>query len=69
LGILDDIVIIPIGITIAIKLIPKDVMHECRLQSEEIFKQGKPNNWIAAIFIILIWIMFVFFILKLILRF
>lgn len=66
---LDDIVIVCIGITIAIKLIPKDVMNECRLQSEEIFNQGKPNNWIAAVFIILIWIMFLFFILKLILTF
>lgn len=55
LGYLDDIIILPIGIMFAIRLVPKDIMNECREQSENIFKNGKPKNWIAAGIIILIW--------------
>jgi len=32
IGHLDDIVVIPLLIWIALKLIPKDVVHECREQ-------------------------------------
>jgi hypothetical protein len=34
------------------------VMAECREQSQEIMRKGKPVNWIAAIVIIAIWILF-----------
>lgn len=56
LGYLDDLVLIPLGITLAIKMIPPHVMKECRVQAEDVFKDGKPKNWIAGAVIILIWI-------------
>lgn len=56
LGYLDDLVLIPLGITIAIKLIPQSVMEECRREAEGLFKDGKPRNWKAGAVIILIWI-------------
>ena len=56
LGYLDDLVLIPLGITIAIKLIPQSVMEECRREAEGLFKDGKPHNWKAGAVIILIWI-------------
>ena len=56
LGYLDDLVILPIGIIFAIKLIPPNVMSECREQSENIFKNGRPKNWFAAAIIIFIWV-------------
>ena len=59
LGYLDDIILIPLGITLAIRLIPKDVMAECREKSADIFKDGKPKNWIAGGIIISIWIIIV----------
>ncbi|MFT5874066.1 MAG: uncharacterized membrane protein YkvA (DUF1232 family) [Clostridium sp.] len=56
LGYLDDLILIPIGVAFAIRLIPKDIMNECREESENIFKEGKPKNWIAGGIIIFIWI-------------
>jgi uncharacterized membrane protein YkvA (DUF1232 family) len=56
LGYLDDLVLIPLGVTLAVKMIPPHVMEECRVQAENIFKDGKPKNWVAGAVIILIWI-------------
>lgn len=58
LGYLDDLVIIPFGISLAIKLIPKNVLDECRMQAEEIFMNGKPRNYVAAASIVIVWILF-----------
>lgn len=57
LGYLDDLVIIPLGISLAIKLIPKDKLEECRLQAEEFFINGKPKKMFAAVVIIFIWLL------------
>lgn len=57
LGYLDDIIIVPLGISLAIKLVPKEILDECRIQAEEAFKTGKPKNWIAGVIIILIWLL------------
>jgi uncharacterized membrane protein YkvA (DUF1232 family) len=58
LGYLDDLILIPLGVVLALKMIPKEVMAECRERSQEIMRQGKPINRIAAIVIIAIWILF-----------
>lgn len=41
LGYLDDLVLIPIGIAFAIKLIPSSVMVECRSRAHETITDGK----------------------------
>lgn len=56
IGYLDDLILIPLGIAIALKMIPKEVLAECREQAKEMMLQGKPVNRIAAMVIILIWI-------------
>ncbi|WP_010233685.1 YkvA family protein [Clostridium arbusti] len=63
LGYLDDLILLPLGIAFAVKLIPNDIMNECRQQSENIFNEGKPKNWIAGGIIICIWIIIVSYIL------
>lgn len=55
LGYLYDLILVPLGIALAIKLIPKDKLDECRSQAEETFKNGKPKNWVAGLIIILLW--------------
>lgn len=35
LGYLDDLIILPLGILLAVKMIPPDVMRDCRLQVTE----------------------------------
>jgi uncharacterized membrane protein YkvA (DUF1232 family) len=63
LGYIDDLILVPIGIYFAIKLIPEDIMDECREEAENIFAKGKPKNWIAGGIIICIWIIIVAYIL------
>src|ERR671939_401473 len=48
LGYLDDLVIVPAGIALAIRLVPPAVLRECRAKADEVLAQGKPTNWVAA---------------------
>lgn len=56
LGYLDDLILIPLGVVLALKMIPKEVLVECREKSREMMLQSKPVNRIAAIVIIAIWV-------------
>ena len=56
LGYLDDLVLVPLGITLALKLIPATVMIECRTQAQIDMGEGKPVKWLTAVVIIAIWI-------------
>jgi uncharacterized membrane protein YkvA (DUF1232 family) len=58
LGYLDDLILIPLGIALAIKLIPEDIMAEARVKAYAVMQQGKPTNWVAAGIIIVVWILF-----------
>ena len=57
LGYLDDLIIAPLGIAIAIKLIPPDILEECRQQAQQLFAEDKPPNQWAAVVIITIWLL------------
>lgn len=57
LGYLDDLILVPLGITLALKLIPKSVIEDCRAKAEEIRRNGKPKNWVAGAIFILIWVL------------
>ena len=54
LGYLDDLILIPLGLALALKMIPPAVMAECREQAAA--SQTRPINWIAAGVIIVIWL-------------
>ena len=56
LGYLDDLILIPAGIALAVKLVPDSVLTDCRAQAQEIFKNGKPVSRIAGVVIVVIWI-------------
>lgn len=58
LGYLDDLILIPLGIKVALAMIPESVMAENREQAQKIISQGKPVNWIAAVVIMAIWLIF-----------
>ena len=57
IGYLDDLVLIPLGIKIALSMIPENVMIERREKAQEIIRQGKPVNRVAAVIIISIWLL------------
>ena len=56
LGYLDDLILIPAGIVIAIKLIPAPVLAECRARAQREMAQNKPAGRTAAVIIIAIWL-------------
>ena len=56
LGYLDDLILIPIGIALAIKLIPHQVLADCRVRAQENIRNGKPVSLVASAVIVLIWL-------------
>ncbi|MEC2078764.1 YkvA family protein [Metabacillus fastidiosus] len=62
IGYLDDIIIVPLGIMFALKMIPNEVILECEVKAEEKMKNGKPKNWVVGSLIILIWSIITFWI-------
>ena len=57
LGYLDDLIIVPAGIWLTVKLIPVGVLSECRQRAKHEMQKGKPTNWVAAGVIIVIWVL------------
>ena len=56
LGYLDDLVLVPLGIILVLKMIPPAVLAECREKAEAAMERGKPTSKIAAIVIVVIWL-------------
>ncbi len=57
LGYLDDLVLVPLGIMLVIRMIPEEVMTECRRQSEGIVGRTTHLAKRAAAIIVAIWIL------------
>jgi len=54
-GYLDDLLLIPLGIALAIKLVPPPVLAECRSRAQEVMVNGKPVSRAAGAVVVLIW--------------
>jgi uncharacterized membrane protein YkvA (DUF1232 family) len=54
LGYLDEVILLPLGIALVLKLIPDEIMVECRRSAAGVLK--KPVNWAAGAVIVLIWL-------------
>lgn len=56
LGYLDDLILIPLGIKIALAMIPAEVMRDSRAQARLRAGQPRPVSRAAALAIVLIWL-------------
>jgi uncharacterized membrane protein YkvA (DUF1232 family) len=65
-GYLDDLIVIPVGIALLIKIIPGDILEECRAKARSDLSDRKSKHWVAAIIIVLIWLFAIYLILSLI---
>ena len=54
LGYLDDLVLIPLGLALVVKLVPADVMESARVRAEAAVE--RPTSRLAAVFIVAIWL-------------
>ena len=57
LGYLDDLILIPLGIVLALKMIPPDVLADCRQRARQAVGTNKLTNRTTAGVIIVIWIL------------
>lgn len=64
IGYLDDLILLPILVAWTIKLIPPEIMEECRTKSEGLWENGKPKKWYFALPIIIFWLVIILLILK-----
>ncbi len=56
LGYLDDLVLIPLGIALAVRMIPPGILAECRKKARAIVAEGRPVNRVAAVVVVCVWI-------------
>ena len=56
LGYLDEVILLPMGIALAIRMIPAPVLAECRQRADEAMSKGQPVSYLAAVVIVAVWI-------------
>ncbi len=58
LGYLDDVIILPLGILLAIRLMPAQVLKECQVKAIkwEESREKRPVSRFAAVVIVLVWL-------------
>jgi uncharacterized membrane protein YkvA (DUF1232 family) len=66
LGYIDDLVLVPVGVYLALKTIPREVVEECRRKARSSVIPGK-YRWLVPTIIILIWLLVIYWIIRIIL--
>lgn len=66
IGMLDDLILVPMLIGITLKLMPEEVLEQCRIEAEDLWNNGKPKKWYYAVPIILIWLLILLLIIRLV---
>ncbi len=56
LGYLDDLVLIPLGIALSIRMIPEPVLAECREKASRLPAGSRPVNRVAAGAVVAVWL-------------
>jgi uncharacterized membrane protein YkvA (DUF1232 family) len=56
LGYLDDLIILPLLIYLSIKIIPKNILEECKEEAKEMKINGRYKRWYYGIPVIIIWV-------------
>ena len=55
-GYLDDLILLPLAIVIAIRLIPPDVMEDAVKAAQSVIEEDQPVRWSSAIIVVFIWL-------------
>ncbi len=59
LGYVDDLLVVPLGIVLTLKMIPAEVMADARRQAAQSFRQGQPVSRIGALIVIAVWLVII----------
>ncbi|HEX3246251.1 MAG TPA: YkvA family protein [Chloroflexota bacterium] len=57
LGYLDDLLLVPLGVALLVRLVPTDVMADARARASVELAGNRPKSYVAAGVIALIWIL------------
>ena len=68
LGYLDDLILLPLGIALVIRLIPQEIMQECHARATAEFALGRTKTKTAAVVVILAWVIVFFLVAIVVLR-
>ena len=69
IGHLDDLILLPLGIALAIRMIPDSVMADCRERARKAnFDQPSHWKWIGAAFVVFVWLLIAMWIWRLIMQ-
>ena len=66
LGYLDDIIITPLGLALAIRLIPAEVLEEAREKADQVKGPEGSVKVIGLVVIVVVWVVILVFIIRLI---
>lgn len=53
LGLLDDLILVPLGVVLVRRLVPADVLSDCRVRAE--VAAGKPVSRVGAVIVVAVW--------------
>lgn len=56
-GLLDEMVVVPVGVLIAAKMIPREVFEECREKARGVAEGEKPVSRVAAVVVVAVWLL------------
>jgi uncharacterized membrane protein YkvA (DUF1232 family) len=57
IGYLDDLIIVPLGVAAVLRLVPAEVLAECREQAQ--MRMDRRVSWVGAAFIVAVWLVVV----------
>ncbi len=57
LGYLDDLILLPLGIALVLRLIPPAVLADCQAKAEEQIRSGIPRPKFMTVVIIALWVL------------
>ncbi len=57
LGYLDDLILIPLGIALVVRMIPPDVLAECREKARNTEAEAGPKGTAAAVVVVAVWLL------------
>jgi uncharacterized membrane protein YkvA (DUF1232 family) len=56
-GLLDEMVVVPIGVIIVVKMVPADVFAECREKARAVMEGDRPVSRVAAVVVVCVWLL------------
>lgn len=58
IGMLDDVILVPLMVALTVKLVPDAVLEECRAKAAAHLaaEAGKPTSWAGLAIILMVWI-------------